>query len=81
MKSQAFTLLLATWLGCMTSLAVALPEDVPAKNEPYPEFRLTGYDMSYCDPLAKQQKKKRQADKNLLGQRHERTCCYRLALG
>ena len=57
MKPQAFKLLPTIWFACVTSLAVALPEDLPAKNEPYPEFRLTGYDMSYCDPLPKQQKK------------------------
>ena len=31
MKSQAFKLLLATWFGCMTSIAVALPDDVSAE--------------------------------------------------
>ena len=57
MKSQVFKLLLAAWFGCTTSLVLALPDDIPAKNAPYPEFRLTGYDMSYCDPLPKQKKK------------------------
>ena len=57
MKSLAFKVLLATWCGCMTSSVAALPEDIPAKREPYPEFALSGYDMSYCDPLPKQKKK------------------------
>lgn len=57
MKSLAFKLLLATWFGCMTSAVAALPEDIPAKREPYPEFALSGYDMSSCNPLPKQQKK------------------------
>jgi len=57
MKTQAFRLLLATWFGCMTTFVVALPEDIPAKGEPYPEVALSGYDMSYCNPLPKQKKK------------------------
>ena len=57
MKSLAFKLLLATWFGCMTSAVAALPEDIPAKREPYPEFALSGYDMSSCNPLPKQKKK------------------------
>ena len=57
MKSLAFKLLLATWLGCMTSAVAALPDDIPAKREPYPEFALSGYDMSSCNPLPKQKKK------------------------
>jgi hypothetical protein len=37
---------------CVISGAVfALPNDIQAKREPYPEFDLTGYDLSYCDPL------------------------------
>ena len=56
-KPQAFKLLLTIWFGCMTPLVIALPDEIPAKNEPYPEFWLNGYDMSHCDPLPKQEKK------------------------
>ena len=80
MKSLAFKVLLATWCGYMTSSVAALPEDIPAKREPYPEFALSGYDMSYCDPLPKKKKKNGKKQK-FTGQRHERTCRYRLALG
>jgi len=42
-------LLAATFFG---AAARALPNDLPAKREPYPEFNLSGYDMSYCTPLS-----------------------------
>ena len=38
-------------LSLASALAFALPNDIQAKREPYPEFDLTGYDLSYCDPL------------------------------
>ena len=37
----------------MTFAAVALPDDLPAKRQPYPEFNLSGYDLSYCTPLSR----------------------------
>ena len=34
-----------------SAFAFSLPNDIQAKREPYPEFDLTGYDLSYCEPL------------------------------
>ena len=45
--------MLVVSLAFSSGLALALPNDIQAKREPYPEFDLTGYDLSYCDPLPK----------------------------
>ncbi len=38
-------------LAFCSGLALALPNDIKAKREPYPVFDLTGYNLDYCDPL------------------------------
>ena len=49
---RLITALLAS-LSIGSAIVFALPNDIQAKREPYPEFDLTGYDLSYCDPLPK----------------------------
>lgn len=44
---------LIPFLCLISGVVYALPNDIQAKREPYPEFDLTGYDLRYCDPLPK----------------------------